>query len=203
MPQGQFSANTDQDHHKYQQDADDGRDGGKKAHGRFSAHPLISDQQSFMFQKPDFSPEPSAVSGEGAVGADDTVAGNYDADGITAIGGTHGPTGFGPVHKSGDISVGGGLSEGYGLQDLPDSPLKCGSPGSKGQVKDPALVVKIFIQLGYTLCQAALGLTAFRLGCLNKIDPFNGRGGTLYFKKADGGLIMDDQGHGSISSKLQ
>ena len=72
-----------------------------------------------------------AIAGEGAVGADDAVAGDEDGDGIGSARGGDGPDGARGADEGSQRRVGGGHAGREGLEGGPDAALKGGALGGE------------------------------------------------------------------------
>ena len=62
-------------------------------------------EPAFVVEEPLLAFEAAGVAGEGAVGADDAVAGDEDGDGIGGVGPGDGPQGRGAADGAGDVGV--------------------------------------------------------------------------------------------------
>lgn len=89
----------------------------------------------------------AAVAHQVIVGANHTVTGNDDGDGIFAVGRAHCPYLVGITQSLRQLSVVDRLSIGNFEQLFPDLPLKVGSLGRKRQVKIGSAAFEVLIQL--------------------------------------------------------
>lgn len=79
--------------------------------------PLKGARRLFELEKVVFRGEAASEAGEGAVGADDSVAGGDDGNWILAVGGADCAYGFGIVQRVGDLTVRSCLAE-WNFQQL-------------------------------------------------------------------------------------
>ena len=82
---------------------------------------------------------------EGAVGGNDAMAGDGEANGIGGNGLADGAGGAGPACFGGELTVRTGLAEGYALQGGPDALLKGGASGHEFEGEGLALAVEEFL----------------------------------------------------------
>ena len=78
----------------------------------------------FVVEQPLFALQAAAVTGEAAVFADDTVAGNEDREAVGTVGSGHGAHGGRVAELFGQRLIMGGFAVGDGLQRIPHLPLK-------------------------------------------------------------------------------
>lgn len=100
-----------------------------------------------MFKQPVFPACSAAVTGQGPVGADDTMAGNNNADGVMVIGAADRPHSLGAADTSGLLAVGDGFAIGDGLQGLPAFQAERRAFHAEGQAEGLQFALKIGIQL--------------------------------------------------------
>lgn len=89
----------------------------------------------FDFQQAFFAPEAAAVTGEGAVGSDDAVAGDQNRDAVIAVGAGHGSDCGGLPDDLSLFGIGTGGATRNGPQGVPDSFLKLGSRQDQGEIE--------------------------------------------------------------------
>jgi hypothetical protein len=99
----------------------------------------------FDFEKAFFTVEAAGVAAQAAVFTNDTMAGDDDAEGISAGGGSRRPRGFGRASAPGQFGVGDGFAERDAGNLFPDFALKFGPVESEGDRKIRALAGQIFI----------------------------------------------------------
>jgi len=90
----------------------------------------------FVLQQPGLALEAAAVASEGAVRADDTMAGDDDADGVLAVGEADAAYGGGVADSGGELGVSDGRAGGDLLEGGPDLALEEGSGGLHGDVSE-------------------------------------------------------------------
>ena len=98
---------------------------------------------AFQVQQPFLDRKPATETGQGSVGADDTVAGNNDGDRITTVCGTHGTHGLRPADVARELAVGPGLSVRDLSQCPPDGALELGAFRTQWQVEALEFALKI------------------------------------------------------------
>lgn len=87
-------------------------------------------------EEPALAVDAAAVAGEGAVGADDAMAGDDDADRIRAIREADGADGFGAADALGELAVGDGRAAGDLAEGEPDFALEGSAKGGDGEGVD-------------------------------------------------------------------
>src|SRR3954452_2116939 len=87
-----------------------------------------------VVEQPCLAVEPPAVPGQGAVAADDAVAGDDDRDRVAAVGEADGTCGAGTPDASRQLAVADPLTEGDAHQLVPDAALEGRSLQREGQV---------------------------------------------------------------------
>ena len=108
-----------------------------------------------MVQEPALAFDATAVSSEGAVGADNAVAGENDCDGIGSIGRADRADGSGMADLLGEFAVGDGGAAGDGAEGLPDFALKGGAGGFDGEIVDG---VEFSAEVASKGCGEAVGI---------------------------------------------
>ena len=91
---------------------------------------------TFVVEEPPLALHAAAVSGEGAVGADDAMAGNDYADGVGAIRGADGADRVGFADAPGEFAIRDGSAAGDVAESAPDGALKVRTGGFYGDVVD-------------------------------------------------------------------
>ncbi len=106
-----------------------------------------------MVEQPAFAVESAAVSVEGAVGCDDTVAWDDDADTVSAIGESDSTRSAGVAELGCELPVADGLPEGDLAQCAPDASLPFGARRVEGDGKVGQLTGKVRTELGFELIE--------------------------------------------------
>src|SRR5690606_41414813 len=89
----------------------------------------------------------AAVADEGAVRADEAVAGGDDGDRVAVVGGAHGAGGARGVQRAGDVAVARGAPVGDRRQPPPDLELEGGAGGGQPGGELPQLAGEVGAQL--------------------------------------------------------
>src|SRR5580704_567625 len=88
---------------------------------------------AFVVEQPAFALDPAAVAGERAVGADDSMTGDDDANRIGAVGQAHRSYRGGTAEACGEVSVGNGRAARDLAQGTPEVALEGRACGRDGQ----------------------------------------------------------------------
>src|SRR5215472_5192950 len=97
-----------------------------------------------MLEQPALAREAAAISRERAVGADDAMARDDDADGIAAIGAADGANGAGTAEARSERAIAQRRARRDGGEPGPDAPLKRragGAPGDRREARDIAVEI--------------------------------------------------------------
>src|SRR6266487_1589634 len=100
-----------------------------------------------VFEQPLLPPEPAAVSAEGAIGADDAVTGNDDANHVCAVRSPDSAACSGITHAFCHPGIGARFTSRNGTQDFPIAELKFGANRSQRQIELDILAGEIISQL--------------------------------------------------------
>ncbi len=106
-----------------------------------------------MFQEPAFAPQAAGISGEGAVAADNAVAGNDDGQFVFAVGGAYGPDAFRVADAVRQLQVRDGMAERDVQELLPYGLLEVGTGLLQGQLESFTFAGKVFVELLRTVQQ--------------------------------------------------
>lgn len=97
---------------------------------------LVCGFDSFVLKEPALAMQASSVASKRAIGADDAMAGDDDADGVGAIGQAHGADGGGLADPAGQLGVADGGAARNTAEDAPDRFLKRSAGGADGKGVD-------------------------------------------------------------------
>ena len=100
-------------------------------------------QRSFESEQLAFDIQTPGKTCQGAVAADNAMAGNDDGQRIAAVGGAHRPHRCRPVDGAGNIRVAAQSTPGYSRQRGPDRALEGGARRCQGQVELFALAGEV------------------------------------------------------------
>src|SRR5579864_6270062 len=89
-----------------------------------------------MREQPALPREPAAIAGQGAVGADDAVAGDDDADRVRAVRQAHGAHRAGTTDLPRERAIGERLAAGDGAERAPDRLLEGCAADRDGKIVD-------------------------------------------------------------------
>ena len=118
----------------------------------------------FLSQERPFAGDAPAVAGEGAVGADDAVAGDGDGDLVGGAGPGDGADGCGLADALGDFGIGGGLAEGDFGEGFPYFLLESGALNIEREKDTLAWIFDEADDFGDELLERAVSADELRVG---------------------------------------
>lgn len=103
---------------------------------------------AFEFEEVVFQAFAEGEAGEGAVGADDAVAGDDDAGGIGGVGAADGASGGRRAELGGELAVGARFAEGNREEGGPDALLERSAVKGERKVEGAAAAGEVIEELG-------------------------------------------------------
>ena len=135
----------------------------------------------FLSQERPFAGDAPAVAGEGAVGADDAVAGDGDGDLVGGAGPGDGADGCGLADALGDFGIGGGLAEGDFGEGFPYFLLESGALNIEREKDTLAWIFDEADDFGDELLEGLVAADEVRAG--KAVLKFAGEGVGIVAKK--------------------
>jgi hypothetical protein len=156
-----------------------------------------------MAEQPLLAIDPPRITRQRPARRNHPMTGHDDRQGISAIGGPHGPRSAGEPQVLGKIAVGAGLAVGDLAQEVPNLVLELGANWSQRQVKALAIARKIVVELGSS-CLEGLGLgilvpagaEGWIVFLLGEVDAREGLPIAGEQQWAEGAVVVGEQGHG-------